>query len=221
MALELIDKQDTFEIVRNQIALILATEVVNQKALAVAATKDPALWDLKIYTERSNPWEQFLNEDPDETPIVNVWFDTERFDKARSNVVETQTAIGTFNIDCYGYGAASEDGTGQKVSDKEAALEVQRAVKLVRNILMAAENTYLQLPRGTAWDRFPQSITILQPDIDARHVQKVIGARIVLNVSYNEVSPQVVGESLEYLAVDVKRSEDGQIVVEADYDYTI
>lgn len=222
MALELIDKQDAMEVIRDQIALILATEIANQKVLAAAAAKDPALWDVKIYTERSNPWEQFLN-DPENnnTPLANVYFDTETFDLKRSNVVETQTANGIFNIDVYGYGIASEDGAGQKVSDKEAALEVQRAIRLIRNIIMAAENTYLQLPRGSAWDRMPQSITVFQPQIDGRAIQKVLGARLALNVSYNELSPQIQGNALDYLAVDVKRSFDGQIIVEADYDYTI
>lgn len=217
----LIDKQDTFEIVRDQIALLLANEIANQKALAIAASKDPALWDVKIYIERSNPWEQYLNDNPDTTPIANVWFDSEQFDMGKSNLVARQHANGTFNIDCYGYGASSDDGTGQKVSDKESALEVQRALRLIRNILMAAENTYLQLPRGTAWDRVPQSITAFQPEIDNRAVQNIHGARIAFNVSYNEFSPQVEGDNLEFLSIDVKRSEDGQVIVEVDYDYTL
>jgi hypothetical protein len=221
MALPLIDKQDTFEIVRDQIAQLLANEIANQKALASGAGKDPALWDIKIYAERSNPWEQFLNQNPDPTPIANVWFDSEQFDRARSNVVERQTAEGVFNIDIYGYGKASEDGTGQLVSDKQAALEANRAIRLIRNILMAAENTYLQLPRGTAWDRMPQSITVFQPEIDSRPVQNIRAARFVLNVTYNEFSPQVAGDNLEYLAVDIKRAEDGSIIAEADYQYPL
>lgn len=221
MALPLIDKLDTFEIVRDQIALLLANEIANQKALAVAAAKDPALWDVKIYAERSNPWEQFLNENPVTTPIANVWFDSETFDMSRSNVVERQTAVGTFNIDIYGYGVASEDGTGQKVSDEQAALEANRAIRLIRNILMAAENTYLQLTRGTAWDRMPQSITVFQPEIDNRAIQGIRGARFALNVTYNEFSPQVTGDNLELLSIDIKRAEDGSILAEADYQYPL
>ncbi|MCH9712753.1 MAG: hypothetical protein K0U20_09035 [Proteobacteria bacterium] len=217
----LIDKQDTAEIIRDQIAAILAFEVANQKTLAIAASKDPALWDLKIYTERSNPWEQFLSDNPDPTPIVNVWFDNESFDKTASNVVERQKATGVFNIDCYGFGISADDGTGHKPGDREAAFEVQRAIRLVRNILMSAENTYLQLPRGTAWDRFPGSITSFQPAIDSQQVQQIVGARILFNVSYNEFSPQIEGDILELLSVDVNRTEDGQIVVEADYNYPL
>ena len=222
MALELIDKQDTSEIIRDQIAAILALEVVNQKALATAAGKDPALWDLKVYLERSNPWEQFIGDTPDETPIVNVWFDNENFEKKASNIVERQKANGIFNIDVYAIGVTEDDVlSGHKPGDREASFNAQRAIRLVRNILMAAENTYLQLTRGIAWDRFPQAITIFQPSIDAQQVQQIVGARLALNVSYNEFSPQVKGEIMELLSVDVHRTEDGLIVVEADYVYPI
>ena len=40
----LIDKQDSFEIVRDKIGLILASESASQQALATAAAKDPDLW---------------------------------------------------------------------------------------------------------------------------------------------------------------------------------
>lgn len=222
MALDLIDKQDTFEIIRDQIAQLLADEVVNQMALATTAGKDAALWDLKIYTERSNPWEQFLNDPTKITPIVNVWFENESFDKAKSNVIERQTGTGVFNIDCYGFAVSEDDaGGGFLPGDREAAFTAQRAVRLVRNILMAAENTYLQLPRGTAWDRIPQAITIFQPALGGNQAQQVVGARLAFNVSYNEFSPQTAGEILELVSIDVKRAEDGEILAEADYTYPI
>jgi len=221
MALELIDKQDSFEIIRDQIALILASEVANQMALATAAAEDPELWNLKIYTERSNPWEQFLNKSTVVTPIANVWFESENFDKKASNLIERQKGTGVFNIDCIGFGVSEADGTGHLPGDELAAKNVQRAIRLVRNILMAAENLYLQLPRGTAWDRFPQAITTFQPAIDTQSVQKIVGARLVLNVSYNEFSPQVQGETLELVSIDIKRAEDGAVLAEADYTYPI
>ena len=39
-------------------------------------------------------------------------------------------------------------------------------------------------------------------------------------VMFNEFSPQYVPETLEYLSVDVFRQEDGQLVAEADFEYT-
>lgn len=220
MIAELIDKQDNFEIIRDQIAAILATEVANQMQLAADGGKDPDDWKLRIFSERSNPWEQLLNEQADRSPIVNVWFDNSNFDPAASNISERQKTEGVFNIDCYGYGISSDEvGGGHNPGDKEAAFEVHKALRLVRNILMAAEYTYLGL-RGVVWQRWPQSITVFQPQLDGRQMQQLVGARLAFRVVFNEFSPQVPAETLELVSVDVKRTEDGEIVAEADYDYT-
>lgn len=220
MTLELIDKQDSFEIVRDQIGAILTLEIASQQLLAEAAAKDPADWKIRVFEERSNPWEQFLNEDDESTPIVNVWYDHSTFDPAGSNVVERQKATAIYNIDCYGRGTSTNiKGGGHTPGDKDAAFEVQRALRLVRNILMAGEYTYLAL-QGLVWQRWSQTGTVFQPQQGDVSVQNIVGARLELAVTFNEFSPQVAAETLEFLSVDVKRIEDGEIVVEADYDYT-
>lgn len=218
----LIDKFDNFEIVRDQIAAILVAEVASQMALATAAAKDSDDWKLRIFTERSNPWEQWLN-DPaeDQSPIVNIWYDNSSFDPSGSNVMERQKTDGVFNIDCYGIGVSSDNPAGgHNPGDEESALLVQKALRLVRNILMAAEYTYLGL-RGLVWTRWPQSVTVFQPQLGGNTVQSVTGARIAFRVTFNEFAPQAAEEPLEFLSIDVKRTEDGEIVLEADYDYTL
>ncbi len=217
----LIDKQDNVEIVRDEIAAILVTEVAAQMALATLAAKDPNDWKLRIFTERSNPWEQWLNNQDDRSPIVNIWIDGAAYDRGASNVSERQKTEATFNIDCYGYGRSRSDGAaGHIPGDQEAALEVQRALRLVRNILMAATYTYLGL-RGLVWSRWPQSMTIFQPQMDGQTVQQVVGARLAFRVEFNEFSPQVEAQILELVAVDVIRAEDGEILLEADYAYPL
>ena len=224
----LIDKQDNFEIIRDQIAAILAIETDGQQALAKAANKkNPGLWKFRPFTERSNPIEEWRDVDSintiDESPIVNVWYDNGSFPAKDGNVVERQAHDAVYNIDCYGLGISRDNpGGGHILGDQEAALEAQRAVRLVRNILMAAEYTYLGLTRknGLLWSRWPQSITVFQPQIDGRTVSHVVGARIALRVKFNEFSPQATPETLELLTVGVERTEDGEIVLAANYDYT-
>jgi len=221
MTLELIDKQDSFEIVRDQIGAILALEIASQQVLATAAAKDPEDWHIRVFEERSNPWEQFLNDDNDSIPIVNVWYDHSTFDPAGSNVVERQKATAIYNIDCYGRGVSTNiKGGGHNPGDKDGAFEVQRTLRLVRNILMAGEYTYLAL-QGLVWQRWSQTATVFQPQQDGAPTQNIVGARFELAVMFSEFSPQVAAETLEFLSVDVKRIEDGEIVVEADYDYTL
>jgi len=215
----LIDKQDNFEIIRDQIAAILLLEQHNQQVLAVSETKDPSQWALKVYSERSNPWEAFRDQNSDRTPIINVWYNNSNFDGNASNTVAHQKASGTFNIDCYGRGLSRSETTGHTPGDEDAALEAQRAMRLVRNILMAGQYTYLGL-RGLVWKRWPQSINLFQPQQGGLPVENVVGARLALTVDFSEFSPQYVPETLELLSIDISRLVDGKVVLEADYDYT-
>jgi len=219
----LIDKKDNFEIIRDQIAAILAAECANQKALALLAdpVQDPDDYDFTVYIERTNPWEQFFIESPDLTPVVNIWYDNSNFDGNASNISERQKTDAVFNIDCYAGGISSADGNGHQPGDEKAALEVQRALRLVRNILMAAPNTYLQL-RGLVWKRWPQSINMFQPQNDTRPVCHVVAGRLALRVTFNEFSPQYVPETLEVVAVAMQfdTNDDGAVTINAEYDYT-
>jgi len=218
----LINKTDTFEAVRNKIAQILANESASQVALAIAdAQPNPDDWKLRVFTERNNPWEQYDNSPTDISPIVNVWFDGSSFDPSSSNVMERQKSEGIFNIDCYGYAESESDGIGHKPGDRESAFELQRCIRLVRNILMSSVYTYLDL-RGTVWSRSIRSVKVFQPSIDNRQMQQVTGARISFAVVFNETSPQGdESNTLELVSVDVLRAEDGEILAEADYVYPL
>ena len=217
---ELIDKQDNYEIIRDQIAAILLVNTTEQQNLATAEAKDPALWAFEVYTERYRPWEKWLNQEADQTPIVNVWFENSTFIESASNISERQKCEGIYNIDIYAPGYAQDEvGAGHKAADEQAALNSQRIMRLVRNILMAAENTYLQA-RGLVWQRWPQSITSFQPNIDSVTTFALVGMRLAFRVGFNELSPQVPLETLELLAFQLLRDGDGLVYFDAEYDYT-
>lgn len=217
----LMNEHSTFEIVRDKIALILATEIESQMALATSEGKDPNDFYARVYTERTRTWEQFLNVPVSDTsPLINVMFDQSNFDGGSSGTVARQKSSTTYNIDCYGYGAAEGvSGGGQLTGDMLANFEVQKAIRIVRNILMAAEYVVLDL-RGVVWKRWITTINAFQPIIDSTPVQSVVGARISFNVDFNEASPQVTPTILNEVNVDVNRASDGQILTEANYDYT-
>jgi hypothetical protein len=223
----LIDKVDSFEIIRDQIGAILAVESANQQALAAAANpaRDPRLWALRAFVERSEPWLMFQKEvdQLDLTPIVNVWYEGGPFDEKSGNQFERQKAIGTFNIDCYGAGVATETDAGHMPADLAAATAAHRAVRLVRNFLMSAHYQYLGLPRGSqqlVMERRVNSITLFQPPQDDAASQRTVGARIALGVHFTEFSPQIVLENLERLTVTVRRKETGEIYFQARYPET-
>jgi hypothetical protein len=211
--LELIDKQDNVEIVRDQIAAILTVELAHQAVLSGVVDQP------RVFLERSNPWGEFIDAPLGARPIINVWFDAATYNGSTSNVVARQMCEGTFNIDCYGYAVSVDDGNptgGHSPGDEDAALECQRAVRLARNILMAGQYTYLGM-RGVVWKRWPQSLNMFQPQSDNRAVQRIVGARLALQVQFNEFSPQVTGETLETLSIEVLRAETGELYLRADY----
>ena len=207
--LDLIDKRDNVEIIRDQIAAILTVELAHQATLAGEPMP-------RVFIERTNAWGQYLEAVPDTQPLINVWFDSGSFADAASNVVERQKMEAVFNVDCYGAAVSQDDGDGHKPADLEAALQAQRAYRLARNILMAGHYTYLGL-RGLVWKRFPQTVNMFQPQIDNRAAQRVVAARLALQVHFNELSPQIAGEPLETLMLEVNRKETGELYLRAEY----
>lgn len=213
--MNLIDTPDRFETVRDQIAAILAVERDDQKAKAAAAGKNPALWDFKVYEERANPWGDYLNENADLVPIVNVWFDSDSFAEGATTRAETQKCNAFYNVDVI----AAAKRTTTTAGDEKAAKDAQRIARLVRNILMASEYSYLALPRGTCWDRQVESREAFQPGIGADASIRVLGMRVRMRVSFNEISPQYEGVPLTGLDVEIKRAETGEVYTNLSYDY--
>lgn len=216
----LIDKFDNAELIRNQIAALILAESAAQVALATTASKpDPSLWALRVFTERTTPWDEWEGKETNQTPIINVWWEGSTFDRASSNVVDRQNAKGTFNIDCYGHGVAKDvAGGGHKPGDLEATEAAHRAVRLCRNILMAAENVNLQL-QGTVWERFSRSIASFQPEQDGNPAVRCMGARLTLDVSFNEHAPQVEEGVLCYIGIQFIHTPDGELLFEQDIDF--
>jgi len=224
---QLIDKQGTFEIVRDKIALILAEESAQQQQLAIAAGKDPALWKLRVFTERTAPWE-FLRTDngrppTDRAPVVCVWFDNSNLDGRASQTIDRQQMDSTFHLDVYGIGTAEilPGGAGHIPGDEAAAKEVQRGARLVRNILMSDSYVTLGIDRalGLIGQRHIRTIQAFQPEFANQSASQVAAIRLALHVKLSETGPQTPAVILEELSVIV-RDESGEILIDALYQST-
>lgn len=200
---------DSVEIVRDQIAAILKVELANQATLT--GRPQP-----RVFVERASPWGVFAEGSRSEPPVVNVALESMSYDGQASNIVERQKCEATYFIDAYGYGVSVEGDSGHSPGDQTAALEAQKALRLVRRILMAGPYTYLGL-RGLVWRRWPQSVSMFQPQFDTRNTQHVVAGRLTLQVQFNELSPQTAGEPLETLTVEVTRSTTGEVLIAAQY----
>jgi hypothetical protein len=217
----LIDKQDNNEIVRDQIAAILSIEKTNQIQLATDAGKpNPLLWDFDVFIERAKPWESLSKSDGSEdgelkNGLVNVYFESDNFDSPGSDNIQTQKVRGTFFIDCYGQKSAVDTAGVISAGDELSSYEVDRIARLVRNILMAGQYTYLGFDRGQiVTKRFIIRREKFFPDQRQDGFENVIGERLTLNVEYIETSPQAVLEILNTLITQCTRSSDGKILFE-------
>ena len=211
----LISERDSFEAIRDQITALIAFERDNQKSLAPAGRASE--WDFRLYCERSLPWQNIVDcddpvpDDPRLNPIVNVWFDSDSFSAASSNVAETQKCTATYNVDVYGFGAAVMTDEGHMTGDQVAVMARDRVARLVRQILMSAQNAYLQLPRGMAWDRKIESRQAFQPQEQQTHIE-CVAMRMRFAVSFNETGPQYQGVPLDSVAVKLyRRPPEGEV----------
>ncbi len=219
MTIPLIDKQDNFEIVGLQIAAILAQETIDQQALAATAGKDPNLWKFEVFSEKFNPIGLFQNNSV-VTPVVNIWYDTSNFNPSNGNVSTNQKDDAIFNIDIYAGVAATDNVVGgHNPTDESTVLELHRIIRLVRNIIMHPDNTYLKL-QGLVWRRWINSKEKFQPQIGDRPVEGVIADRISFSVSFNETPVNESFPTIEVIGITVRRAEDAKIILEADFNTT-
>ena len=132
----LIDKNDSFEIVRDQIAGILVAELANQQALAVIAAKDPLDYTLDVFIERDWPIEKWLDADGTATaavvPIVTVSLETMTRANAKSSIPGAKQAYeATYLIDVLARGVTSDEaGSGHRPADFSARVDCHAAVRL-------------------------------------------------------------------------------------------
>lgn len=230
----LINKSDNFELIRDEVAAILAVEIANQKALAIAGNEDPDLYDFDLFTERADPWDLFFDDNNSlirSKPVVNVCFESMSSLAGQSNTINQSYFSGTITVDAV-TGAVNERDKAsntQKFGDELSAKSAQRIVKLCRNILMAGiyNNIFTSsidgVPvavTGVVSKRTISQIQMFKPDLNDRPSVHVFGARITLNVDFVEYSPQYTGVQLETLASQCIRGEDGSIYFEALIDET-
>lgn len=225
----LIDKQDNNEIIRDQIAALLAVEEANQRTLAIAASQDPNNYKFDVYIERSRPFESLTakgdGSEIGQMPLVNILFDNDVFDNKNADQTQKQRVKGTFFIDCY----AQKNRTALMMGDEATSKESDRIARLVRNIIMSAE--YYQLGLGHKEYGIGKNIVFKRyvmrrekffpSDREGQVFENVIATRITLEVEYNETSPQINTRDLDLLITTCRKDEiTGQIYFEVKSDFT-
>lgn len=198
---------DNIEIIRDQIAALLALDLEHQYELAVEDS-DPNSkdYDVDVFVECDDPL-QYLDDDSEDSnpfPCVNVSLDSSDGDGGTASV-NKQTMTAQFFIDCYATGNTSSTADfGTK-----ASLKAWKTARLVRRILRAETNTYLRL-RGVVG-----KVSFKFQSGEPNSVQSAIRVkmvRITLSVDYVEdveISEGVVDWDIMGIITD----EKGRIII--------
>lgn len=204
----LVSAPDNIEIIRDQIAALLAVDFDNQHRLAEEA-EDPNAADYKIgvFVENDDPIQYVDDETPEANPFpcVNVSIDSTGQEKGTASVGK-QAMSAQFYVDVYASGNASADGDfGTK-----AALKAWKTARLVRHVLRAEANTYLRLRGivGKVSFRFQAG----EPNA-VKSAIRVKMVRITLGVDYVEDVPVADGTRIEIISAKIADGS-GQVILD-------
>lgn len=202
---ELQSEPDNIEVIRDQVAALLAVDFRRQAELAAeSGATDSGDYNVAVYVESDDPL-QYVDEDTpgaNPFPCVNVILDSSDPDKGTASV-NKQAFTAKLYVDCYAEGNNAEDG---EFSFK-AAQRAWKTARLVRRILRAEANTYLRL-RGIV-GRVAWSFQAGEPS-NTRSAIKVKMVRVTLTIDYVENVAITEGE-LDWDIVGIVADETGRV----------
>jgi hypothetical protein len=204
---ELISEPDVVEIVRDQVAAILSTELKNQFAIAQnEGASDAKDYNIPLYVENGRPYEAQCD-----SPImrfINVLLPRVSLSEGSGNNRFSNSLTGshqkeqvTFFIDC----AACGNDSGNFRDDKSSAFRAWKIMRLVRRILMSNFYAYLGL-RGTVGARIisiMEAGTPEEPKLDRESALSFVVVRATLEVQFLERNIEAEGPPLEIIDFEV------------------
>lgn len=203
---ELQSDKDNIEVIRDQVAALLAVDFRRQAELAAeSGATDSGDYNVAVYVESDDPL-QYVDEDTpgaNPFPCVNVILDSTDANKGTASV-NKQAFTAKFYVDCYAEGNDAEDGE----FSYKAARRAWKTARLVRRILRAEANTYLRL-RGIV-GRVSWSFQAGEPS-NTRSAIKVKMVRATLTIDYVE-NVAITEGALDWDIVGIVADENGRVL---------
>ncbi len=218
----LVPYSSNIQLVIDRIAEILVYELANQRSLASQNGGNPADYDIRIYTDRFNPLDQFRG---DKRSLVNIELsDASTQTAITANHGKQQRSV-TINLYVYSMGVARETVAGHIPGDKDASTKVKKDANLIERILKADINSNLQFDHPTDRANILNSVTIqssqyLMPDFDNRDFGHAVAERISITCNVIEQPMINNGVELESIVIDIEKDDTGLVYTTLEYDYT-
>lgn len=194
MALNLITGVDAFEAVGLQIVSMLRAELENQKTLAPGGGLTPSVFDFRVLHEQIYPLTAFKT--TDKRSIINVRYLGTDYEAGKTNLRTYQHGTAQYALEV----VAAGNATSTDQPDGVAIGKMHAGLRIVRRILMAAENAEFGLPAGLVTHRH-----IGRAQIESRSPAEIadlayVAGRLVLDVHLRELSQEVPAQILEQLS---------------------
>lgn len=196
MALPLITANMEFDIVLKAIETVLAAESANQITLAGTG------W--KTTRERFDPWDLGAEGDA----IVNVSFNAASFDGSKGGQYD-QTNDGSYSVDCYALGNATETAGVIIPKDQRAADILHALITKVYYTLMSPLNRDMGLTPGTITRPWVSRIEKFIPTESNIPLNGIIAARLSLQTAFKEFPPLASGVDLDVIGVTTDTDAGG------------
>lgn len=219
---ELVPYSSNTQVVMDRIAEILVYELANQRALAPSQGGNAEDYDIRVYTDRFSPLDQFRE---DKTPLVNIELSD---DSTQTNVTAThgkQQESVTINLYVYAAGVSRDTPTGHIPADYDASIKVKKTRNVINRILKADINSNLQFDTPAERSGVVNSVIIqsgqyLMPDFDNRDFGPVVAMRISLTCNVIEDPMFNNGVPLDSIVIDIEKDDTGLVYTTLEYDYT-
>ena len=220
------------ECVRDQIALFVYTELVNQKAIAddlilnhplapesIQAAEDISngVFDVldNFFIEKATIFQTA------QMPGINVIYGNSSLPVSGGNNISRQTSDSIYSISVHIEGRHEQDGAVIKYGDEKSAKLAARIIQIMRGIIMSGQYVRLGFDEkpyiiGKRW--VPQ-VDVLQPDFQQQDARNGIVAVLSINVNFEELAPDVEGVLLLSLATAIKlklKTEDNGKIINID-----
>lgn len=183
-------EQSNIELVRSQVAFILADEIANQVALIGSTpTQDQQLTLDSIPKDNRVHEERFIKPSEELYNLLNVTILNNPLNH-RTGFAQ-QEGDATINIEVYSRGEHLVNTDG----DQRAAIKLHRLLSLCRHILMSPHYVRLGLATGIVGKREVTNIEIFQPD-EGMVAGYVITGNFSLMVRVHESQQEISGVPL-------------------------
>ena len=221
---ELLERPDTVEIIRDQIAAILSLELQNQSALAEKHGKNKSDFDIKVYNENARPYD---NTSGERLYSINVVLQEIKVPLSNSRIHD-QKEIATFHIYCI----ADGNNTGDFRDDRSATFRAWKLMRFVRRILMSEQYTYLDMRKLVTSRTFTKmeagspglvaanAITVIKASFEVQFIEFLtiqeastfVGYDFTINPDDGEVTAKPTKQSLidRITGTDKANNEEGQ-----------